>query len=153
MESTRPTTDQPTMPRQEFFRLATGSLGAFLLMGCAGRANGDPAPDATAARKVDFVVRLSDKGNENLQTKGGYVIVNNVLVAHTSGGQFVAVAAGCTHEGTKLVYKPVENQFYCPLDLSRYDVTGKVVSGPASEPLQQYSVASDPIAGTLRVAG
>ena len=153
MENTFPTAPQPTMPRQQFFKLVGISIGTLLslpsIAGCSGQANGEPTPDA--AQKIDFMVQLNAKGNEGLQTKGGYVIVNNILVAHTEKDQFVAVSAGCSHDRTKLVYRPAENQFYCPLDLSRFDVNGKVVAGPAVKPLTLYSVSSDMATGTVRV--
>lgn len=153
MENTLPPAHQPTMPRQQFFKLVGISLGTLLTLpsiaGCSGRTNGEPTPDANP--KIDFMVQLNAKGNEGLKVKGGYVIVNDILVAHTEKDQFVAVSAGCSHDRTKLVYRPVENQFYCPLDLSRYDVNGKVVAGPAVKPLTLYSVSSDLASGTVRV--
>jgi cytochrome b6-f complex iron-sulfur subunit len=151
METILSSTDQPTMPRHEFFRLVGTSIGAILLtrcmVGCSGQGNNDPTPN----QKVDFTVRLDDKTNENLKSKGGYVIVNNVIIAQTKDGQFVAVSADCTHQGTQLVFKVNDNQFYCPLHLSRFDTTGKVLVGPAVQPLTQYTVDSNSSNGTLRV--
>lgn len=138
------------MNRHEFFRLAGIGIGVILLTACAGPSNPD-TPSPNAARKIDFSISLNDKGNENLKTKGGYVIVNDVIVAQTKDGKYIAVSAKCTHDGTQLVYKPVENQFYCPLDLSRFDATGKVVASPAKQALQQYLIVTEPVAGVLRV--
>ncbi|SFD89512.1 QcrA and Rieske domain-containing protein [Spirosoma endophyticum] len=143
----------PSMDRHEFFRIVGTSIGAILLTncaaGCGDKAGGDPTPDPN--QKVDFTLRLSDKGNENLTVKGGYVVSNNVIVAQTKAGQFIAVSANCTHEGTQLIYRANDNQFYCPLHLSRFDPTGKVLYGPATQPLTQYIVESDTAAGTIRV--
>ncbi|GAB3882073.1 hypothetical protein GCM10028825_04230 [Spirosoma agri] len=141
------------MDRHEFFRLAATSVGVMLLApahaGCAKSDAGDPATDA--GQTLDFLVNLNANDNENLSTKGGYVIVNNVLVAQTNDGLFVAVSSKCTYQGgTALVFKPKENQFYCPLDLSRFDIKGRVVSGPATVGLKQY-VVTDMANGTLRV--
>ncbi len=153
METTLPPITSATMHRHEFFRLVGTGIGAILLTrcmaGCAGDANNDPTPDPS--QKVDFTLRLDDKANENLIGKGGYVIINNVIVAQTKDGQFVAVSANCTHQGTELVYKSPENQFYCPLHLSRFDTTGKVIVGPATLPLTQYTVETNLTAGTVRV--
>ncbi|MFD2933322.1 QcrA and Rieske domain-containing protein [Spirosoma flavum] len=153
METTLYPMDNVLMPRHEFLRLVGTSIGAILLTrcmaGCAGQGNGDPTPDPS--QKINFTLRLDDKVNENLLTKGGYVITNDIIVAQTKAGQFVAVSANCTHQGTELVYKSVENQFYCPLHLSRFDTTGKVIIGPATKPLTQYSVEVNLVAGTVRV--
>ncbi|WP_332369453.1 Rieske (2Fe-2S) protein [Spirosoma telluris] len=72
-------------------------------------------------------------------------------MVQTKDGKYVAVSANCTHEGTKLVYKLADNQFYCPLDLSRFDINGKVVAGPAQQSLTLYIIDSNFSAGTLRV--
>lgn len=148
-------TTLPTMDRQEFFRIVGTGIGAILLSrcmaGCGAGSGGDPIPDPK--QNVDFVVQLDDKANENLKVKGGYVIINNVIVAQTKDGNFVAVSAECTHQGTQLVYKSNDNQFYCPLHLSRFDTTGKVVVGPATQPLKQYTVTPNLPGGTVRVFG
>ncbi|QMW05125.1 QcrA and Rieske domain-containing protein [Spirosoma foliorum] len=153
METTLPSTDQPTMPRQAFLKLVGTSIGSIILTrsmaGCAGQGSSDPTPDP--AQKVDFTLSLNDNANQNLLVKGGYVIVDNVMVVQTKDGKYVAVSAKCTYEGTKLVYKAADNQFYCPLDLSRFDTNGKVVSGPAKQPLTIYIIDSNLTSGTLRV--
>ena len=154
METTSPITEQRLMDRHEFFRLVGASAGAALLMGCASACAGATNPDlmASPARKIDFSLDLNDKANESLKTKGGYVIINDVMVAQTKDGFYIAVSAKCTHEGTLLVYKPVENQFYCPLDLSRYDARGTVAVGPATQDLQRYLTVADTTTGVLRIS-
>lgn len=140
------------MDRQEFFRLVGTGVGAIFLMRCmAGCATGTDEPTPTPNQKVDFTLRLDDKANENLNVKGGYVVAKSIIVAQTKDGAFVAVSAECTHAGTQLVFKSAENQFYCPLHLSRFDTAGKVLVGPASQPLKQYNVTPDLLARTVRV--
>lgn len=154
METTFPTTDQRPMDRQEFFRLVGIGVGAILLTrcvsGCSGADTPDPKPNP--ARKIDFSINLDDKTSENLKAKGGYIIINDVIVAQTKDGRFIAVSANCTHQGTQLVFKPSENQFYCPLHLSRFDTKGNVITGPATQALQQYTVVTNPTSGQLRVS-
>ena len=139
------------MNRHEFFLYAATAMAAVLfsrnMAGCSDNADQQPAPG------LDFTLNLSEQANQALVTPGGYVINKGVLVAHTASGEFVAVSAKCTHEGTLLVYKVTENQFYCPLDLSRFSITGAVVSGPATQPLTRYNVTKPNAANTLRVAG
>ena len=139
------------MNRHEFFLHAATAASALIfsrsLAGCSDNADQPPAPG------LDFTLNLSEQANQALAAPGGYVFSNGVLVAHTSGGEFVAVGAKCTHEGTLLVYKSAENQFYCPLDLSRFSVTGAVVSGPATQSLTRYKVTALNGATSLRVVG
>ncbi len=151
METTLYPMDNAAMPRHEFFRLVGTSIGVILLTrctaGCSRQGNEDPTP----SQKIDFTLRLDDKINENLLVKGGYVVADNIIIAQTKDGKYVAVSAKCTHQGTILTYKSVENQFYCPLHLSRFDTAGKVIVGPATLPLTVYSVDSNFSAGTIRV--
>lgn len=154
MHTTSPSANQFAFTRQFLFSLASVGLVATLLVrslvGCGSQSNNDPLP--TDPQRLDFVVRLDDNANQNLQAKGGYATVNNVLIAHTEDNQFVAVSSRCTYkDGTKLVYKAAENQFYCPLDLSRFSLSGKVIAGPATLPLTVYSTESNMSAGTVRV--
>lgn len=145
--------DMATITRYDFFRIVGTSIGTILLTqcsaGCAGPDDGEPT--VLADQKVDFTLHLSDKENENLRAIGGYVVVNNVIVAQAKDGKFIAVSANCTHEGTQLVYKSADNQFYCPLHLSRFDSAGKVVLGPATRSLVQYTTVVDTAAGTVHV--
>ena len=154
MHTTSPAANRFAFTQPLLFSLASVGLITMLLIrsvaGCGSQANNDPLP--TDPQRLDFVVRLDDNANQNLRTKGGYTTVNDVLIAHTETDQFVAVSARCTYkEGTKLVYKAAENQFYCPLDLSRFSIDGKVVAGPATQPLTVYSTESNLSAGTVRV--
>jgi cytochrome b6-f complex iron-sulfur subunit len=153
METTLPPTEHHGSPRHTFFRSAGIGLVTLLLMhlafGCSGQSGSDttlvPVPG------INFTLNLADKANENLTVKGGYVVMNNVIIAQTKSGTFVAVSVNCTFDKTRLVFKAVENQFYCPLDLSRFDTTGKVISGPATLPLTAYTIVPNVAAGTLVV--
>ena len=137
------------MNRHEFFlQTATGISALVFSRSMAGCSDGSPEQPKPI---LDFSLDLTDRVNQNLLTPGGYVVNNGVLVAHTAGGAFVAVSAKCTHEGTLLVYKSAENQFYCPLDLSRFSITGAVISGPATLPLTLYKVAENNAANSVRV--
>lgn len=153
METTLHSIDHTILDRHEFFRLVGTGIGTILLSrcmaGCSGDGNQSPAPDPS--QKVDFTLRLDDTANANLLVKGGYVISNNVIVAQTKDGVYVAVSANCTHANTILTFKQTDNQFYCPLHLSRFDTTGKVITGPATLPLTPYIVEPNLSAGTLRV--
>ena len=151
MEATLPPTEHPVSPRHTFFRPAGISLVTLLLMhlafGCSGQSGSDTT--LVPVQGINFTLNLADKANENLTVKGGYVVMNNVIIAQTKSGNFVAVSVNCTFDKTRLVFKAAETQFYCPLDLSRFDTTGKVVSGPAALPLTTYTIVPNAAAGTL----
>lgn len=137
-----------TMNRQDFFRFMGLSMGAIYLGGCVSKAE-DVALNADL---LDLTIQLDDARYSDLLKKGYYVVVNNrVIVANVQSNQFVAVSPKCTHEGTSLVFQANSNSFYCALDGSRYDLTGKVLNGPATLPLMLYKVANDQKSNTLRI--
>ncbi len=124
------------------------SMGAIYLGGCVSKAE-DVALNADL---LDLTIQLDDARYSDLLKKGYYVVVNNrVIVANVQSNQFVAVSPKCTHEGTSLVFQANSNSFYCALDGSRYDLTGKVLNGPATLPLMLYKVANDQKSNTLRI--
>ncbi|WP_018619621.1 ubiquinol-cytochrome c reductase iron-sulfur subunit [Spirosoma luteum] len=151
METTLPSTEHAASPRPVFFRSAGIGLVTLLLMhlafGCSGQSGSDTT--LVPVQGINFTLNLADKANENLTVKGGYVVMNNVIIAQTKSGTFVAVSVNCTFDKTRLVFKAAENQFYCPLDLSRYDTTGNIISGPATLPLTAYRIEPNAAAGTL----
>jgi len=59
-----------------------------------------------------------------------------------------AISAICTHLGC--VLKWIEDEFHCPCHGSRFDPTGRVLSGPAPSPLPWYGVDQAPD-GQLRI--
>ena len=71
------------------------------------------------------------------------------LVTRTNQDTFVALAAQCTHYICTV--KNFSGSVYvCPCHGSQFDVTGQVVHGPATKPLQQYATRFS--GGTLRIS-
>lgn len=66
-----------------------------------------------------------------------------VVVSCAEEGQYKAFSAQCTHAGCVLD-KIVEGEGNCPCHGSRFDVTtGKVLRGPASDPLPEVPVRAE----------
>ena len=140
------------MNRGAFFRLLGISMGtltlANTLSGCESKANDVEA----ASDALDLTIQLDDARYADLLKKGFYVVVNNrVIVANIQPNQYVAVSPKCTHEGTTLVYQANTNSFYCALDGSRYDLTGRPINGPATQALTVYKVSNDQKSNSLRI--
>lgn len=53
---------------------------------------------------------------------------------------FLAISRQCTHLGCTLPWVADKKQFVCPCHASAFDITGDVVSGPASRALDMYEV-------------
>ncbi len=62
------------------------------------------------------------------------------VVIQTKSG-FTALSAVCTHLGCIVKWLEDKNEFQCPCHAGRFDTTGKVLSGPPPNPLQQIVVA------------
>ena len=125
------------MERKEFLSLvgkgASGALFLSILEACS-KNTASLAPSGP----VDFTLDLTNSQNASLQTAGGYAYNNGVIVAKTVNGDYVAVSAACTHQGTYVQYVTSNNSFYCPSHGSDFSTSGSVLRGPANSPLTQY---------------
>ena len=136
------------MKRDEFIHLF-GFGAAMLLTGCLGSCtskSGDPSPGSgpgTNPGPVDFTLDVTDPANARLNDPAfGYVYgaAGRVIVAKTTAGTYVALAAACTHQGTSVQFQAGSSQFLCPNHGSVFSLSGSVTMGPASVALQSYTV-------------
>lgn len=63
-----------------------------------------------------------------------------VIVIRKKNGDYVAFSAVCTHLDCIVQFRKDYNQIYCACHNGRYDLNGRVASGPPPAPLQQYAV-------------
>ena len=61
------------------------------------------------------------------------------LVRLEDGG-FIALSCKCTHLGCTVPWVEKEKKFICPCHASSFDIKGNVISGPASRPLDLFSI-------------
>ena len=89
----------------------------------------------------DVVVPIDDKSP--LNKVGGSVVVDStkgkIIVVRTGDATFVAFSAVCTHKRGIVDYDDSKKQFVCPKHGSKFDSSdGKVLDGPADDPLPKY---------------
>jgi menaquinol-cytochrome c reductase iron-sulfur subunit len=60
-----------------------------------------------------------------------------------AAGKVTAFAPACTHLGCAYHWEADAKNFLCPCHDSVFDVSGKVLSGPAPRPLDRFSVEID----------
>ena len=82
-----------------------------------------------------------------LKSAGGAVrlegqgLPERVLVVHGTDGRFHAVKNRCSHMGRRIDPKPEGNALECcSVSKSTFEFGGKVLSGPAGEPLKAFPV-------------
>jgi menaquinol-cytochrome c reductase iron-sulfur subunit len=68
---------------------------------------------------------------------------NKAWLLRKPDGGVVAYAPQCTHLGCAYHWDAKTGNFLCPCHSSRFSIDGKVLSGPAPRPLDQYAVKID----------
>ena len=128
----------------------TGCLG-----GCTRKSDDpQPAPLQTPgpSAAIDFTLNLTDPANARLNNPAfGYVYGSNgrVIVAKTAAGEYIALAAPCTHQGTLVQFQPSSDTFSCPTHGAQFSASGAVLVGPAAAALRTYNVSQT--GNTLRI--
>jgi len=122
------------------------------LTGSSGNIQGLPsitasANNGTIALAVNSSSPLASVGSAAvLQYQSGYL-----LVARTAQGSFTALSAICTHAGC-LISAMAGSDYVCTCHGSTFDMSGKVLSGPAPISLRQYPTSFDAASNTLTIS-
>lgn len=128
------------MNRKEFFARVGFGAAAVLIPACIGglasSCESDDGTPSPAPTNVDFSLDISTGA---LAANGGYLVKSGIVVARTNEGEFLAVSASCTHQGTNVKYHANENDFVCPNHGAVFASNGAVVDGPATRDLKSYN--------------
>ena len=136
------------MERKDFINALGVSTATLILATCFGgwskpsstdTGTNPPPPPPPPPANIDFLLDLNATENANLGTNGGFVYKNNIIIARTMTGTYIAVAMACTHQGTTVVYDGSNNRFFCNNHGSSFSNTGVVNNGPAATNLRQYN--------------
>ena len=66
------------------------------------------------------------------------------VIVLQSQDQLLAFSAKCTHEGCTVTYVPGQSSIWCPCHDGRFDLSGRVLSGPPPKPLVKYLANRQP---------
>jgi cytochrome b6-f complex iron-sulfur subunit len=72
-----------------------------------------------------------------------------VIVLQAPDEQLFAFSAKCTHEGCTITYQPAQSVLWCPCHDGRFDMSGRVLSGPPPQPLLKYEARRQPDGGIV----
>ena len=156
-DSNRSDTDSRSLPcidRRAFVERSIGAvLGSSLLGACASLVTRTVTP-------VDGALRLSLVQYPELRADGGSLKVipkgstEPIYVLALGNRRYAAVSPICTHLGCTVEIE--QARLVCPCHGSTYDREGKVLRGPAEEPLATYRAgvtADDILVIELRARG
>ena len=130
------------MERRDFIRKITvGGSVLFVvpafIESCSKSNNGlGNDPSSTNPMTVD----LTSSQFSSLNLVGGYGYSGNVIIIHTGVNQFMALSKICTHQNCTVAYNSSAKILPCYCHGSEYDLTGKVIRGPAQRNLTKYNV-------------
>lgn len=102
----------------------------------SGKNTSNSSPDGFAS--VGTVSQLEEKGEIlNREFAGGAVLV----IGNPDDPAMVkAVNPTCTHDGCTVKWHPRDKKYICPCHDAEYSADGRVLQGPAKEPLSTYAV-------------
>lgn len=133
------------MNRREFLSwVGVGGVASYLpvaLAACSSE-NSESKSSANPVRADGFqlvgtVAELDQKGEIlNREFAGGAVLV---IRNPNNSNTITAVNPSCTHAGCTVTWKTAQKEFVCPCHESKFAIDGKVVQGPAKEPLATYA--------------
>jgi cytochrome b6-f complex iron-sulfur subunit len=121
------------MNRSQFLK-SLGFFGVTLIAAFMSCQSGEVAP----VSPVDFDIDLNAFENIPLTRNGGYIVKNGVIVARVKPTYFVAVASTCSNDGQQMQFR--NNEFYCPLASTRFDLSGRCLNDSNSKSLTTYKV-------------
>lgn len=136
----------PEVTRRTVLILLGGLAAAALAAGC-GSASSDTLTGVPLTTTADgsYPLDLSAVQYAALQEVGGAVMVvvggRRLIIARTAVDTYTAYTATCTHEGCSLPLPSASGIITCPCHGSRFDLSGKVLKGPARRNLAQVAVS------------
>ena len=161
-ESNHPKSESLSVPehseidRREFLRTA-GSVALFAALGitvtaCNGTATDpglEPPDDSNGGGNGitisgnTITINLTKSGGSPLASSGGWIANDDggFIAVNVDGSTIRAFTNVCTHQSCTNAWTFSNSLFICTCHDSRFNTSGKVVSGPANADLKEFSVS------------
>ncbi len=126
-----------------------GSFGIAFFTSCVSSEEPDdtttPPPNTTTPNGITVsgsTIQVNLTIQTRLAASGGWLLIEaaKTLVANLNG-TYVALTSVCTHSGCFDSWSFANNRFTCTCHNSIFDTAGKVLQGPATQPLQVYTAS------------
>jgi Rieske Fe-S protein len=103
-------------------------------------------PQDTASAETVPLTYLTDKQAKKIAKVGDSEVFKlnkqKILFIRTSERNVDAVSAVCTHEGCTVAYREKDDRITCWCHSSAFELSGKVIKGPAQRDLTRYKVVT-----------
>ncbi len=122
------------------------TFGAAFFTACSSTDDADPMntnpPGGSAGGIVisGNTITIDLTIQNRLNTSGNWLLIDNArtLVVNVNNS-FTALTSVCTHEGCTNNWSFANDRFTCSCHGSQFDPSGRVLNGPATSPLAQFS--------------
>ena len=139
------------MNRKEFLKFSALAVAGVAIGGSSFLESCAKSTASPSGPTVNFTIDLTQSAYSALNTVGGYIYANGVIVARATASTFIALAQACTHQGCTIAFNQGSNSFVCPCHGGTYDFAGNVVAGPPPAPVKSYTVTKN--GNILTIAG
>ena len=125
------------MERKDFLKKTFAMCGLALIP--AGVIESCNKQTYSGPSNVNFTLDLTSAANAALNTSGGSVLINGLIVIRLNSSTFDAFSSTCTHAGCTVGYSG-GSTLVCPCHGGTYSATtGSVISGPPPSALTKYT--------------
>ena len=128
--------------RRRFLQALAGGLGVVMVGGCASGEAESKRPPTAIAKGDEWLVPGGAKLTPGQALVFRFPDESPGLVFLTAPGQWRALSTKCSHAGCTVLWQDGRD-LLCPCHHSRFDLTGKVLNGPATESLVRYNARQE----------
>ena len=132
---------EPTSSRRSFLNRLWAALGVLALIEIIWVAFSFLKPRRPQANGDGFGTRI-DCGAADSFEKGSVTafVRGHFYLSRLDDGGFLALSRQCTHLGCTVPWDGEQKKFICPCHASAFDITGDVLSAPATRALDLFTV-------------